>query len=82
MNYKTTFKCSANIICTFINVCKTLAYCHQSYSLCALLSGQHNRTISIPGIISVSLLKSSIYCDLLLKATSCETTNNLALQFY
>ena len=41
------------------------------------MSGQHIRTIPVPGKISVSLLKSSIYCDLLLKATSCETTDNL-----
>ena len=42
----------------FINVCKTLAYRHQSYCLYALLSGQNIRTISVPGKISVSLLKS------------------------
>ena len=41
------------------------------------MNGQHIRTIPVPGKISVSLLKSSIYCNLFLKATSCETTDNL-----
>ena len=66
------FKLSANILCNFTNVCKTLAYRYQCYSLYATLSGIHIRNYVEPGKVNKVCLMSAPYCHVVCAKLGCE----------
>ena len=69
------FKRSANIMCNFTNVCKTLAYRHQCYLLYATLSGHHIRNYVVPGKVNKVCLMSAPYCNAVCAKLGCEETD-------
>jgi len=70
------FKRSANIMCNFTNVCKTLAYRHQYSALHAVLSNQHCRHLIEPTRTQVVPLCDTQYCDVVCETVGCEGTDN------
>lgn len=68
------FKRSASIMCNFMNVCKTLAYRHQCNALYAILSGAHVRDYAVPGKTVRTALSATPYCNAVLSAIGCEST--------
>jgi hypothetical protein len=69
------FKRSANIMCNFTNVCKTLAYRHQYYALHAVLSNQHCRHVIQPTGTQVVPLCDLQFCDEFCETVCCEGTS-------
>lgn len=71
------FKRSANVMCNFTNVTKTLAYRHQCYALYAVLSNKHCRTTFMPGQSQTVLLCDSPFGDAVCAVTGCERTDEV-----
>jgi hypothetical protein len=69
------FKRSANIMCNFTNVCKTLAYRHQYYALHAVLSNEHCRHVIQSTGTQVLPLCDTPYCDVLCETVGCKATS-------
>lgn len=57
-----------------MNVCKTLAYRHQCNALYAILSGAHVRDYAVPGKTVRTALSATPYCNAVLSAIGCEST--------
>ena len=73
------FKRSANVMCNFVYVCKTLAYRHQYSALYAPLSGQHCRNFVTPGKTHSLRVCDTPFCDSLCGVIQCEGTDAVVM---
>ena len=69
------FKRSADVMCNFTNVCKTLAYRHQYCALYATLSGHHCRNFVTPGKTHSLRVCDTPFCESLCDVVQCEGTD-------
>lgn len=71
------FKRSANIMCNFINVCKTLAYRHQYYALHSVLSNRQCGNLVEPVRTQAVPLCDTHFCDGFCEFVGCESTDTV-----